>query len=142
LAQVMIEVFVHPGGPLLRREAAEEGMRMLRALRFPALVKLPDVIFKLFLFSSEISFIGDHKFLVGGTVPGKWLAVGKGGPDKGSKDPANEQPGQNEAPGRHVERRGTMCHHLRDLHFPPLVLGRGLQLVDAGDYLVDRVWLE
>jgi hypothetical protein len=115
---------------------------MLGALRFPALVKLPDANFELFLFPSEISFIGDHKFLVGGSVVGKWLVVGEAGPDEGAEYPANEQPGQNDAPGSHVEGRGAMRHHLRNIHFPPLTLRRRLQLVDARDDIVHRVWLE
>src|ERR1022692_5343722 len=98
----MVEVFVHPRRPLMRRERTKEGMRMLRALRFPALVKLPDSNFELFLFSSKISFISDHKFLVSGAVLRKRLVVAKGGPDERPEDPANQHAGQNLAPGSDV----------------------------------------
>jgi hypothetical protein len=65
LTQVMVEMFVHPGAPLVRRQWAKEGMRMFRALRFPALVKLPDANFELFLLAAEISRIGDRELRVG-----------------------------------------------------------------------------
>jgi hypothetical protein len=142
LVQVMIEVFVHSGSPLLRRDGSEERMRMFRAARFPALVKLANATLQLQLFAGKVSFIGDHKLLVRGTVPGKCFVVRKDGPNERAKHPANEQPGQNEAPGSHIERRGTMRHHLRDIHFPPPVLGRGLQLVDAQNHFRDRCGLK
>ena len=63
LPQVMVEVFVHPRAPLVRRECAKERMRMFCALRFPALVKLPDTSLQLFPFPAKISRIGDHQFL-------------------------------------------------------------------------------
>ncbi len=115
---------------------------MLRALRLPSIVKLPHANFELFLFSSEISLIGNYEFLVGGTVPGKWLVVGKCGPDKWAKYSANQQAGQHKPPGSNLEGRGTMRHHLRDIHFAPLMLGGGLQLVDARDHFVDRIGLK
>jgi hypothetical protein len=93
LAQVVVEVFVHPGGPLMRRDRTEEGMRLFRALRFATFVKLPDTSLELLLFLREISFIGDHEMLVRGTVPGKWLVIGKDWPDKRAKEAANEQSG-------------------------------------------------
>ena len=115
----MIEVLVHPGRPLLRRKWTKERMRMLGALRFPALVKSPDTTFELFLLLSEVSFIGDNKFLVGGTVLGKWLVVGEKRSDERSEYSANEHPGQNDPSGSHLECRGAMRHHLCNIHFPP-----------------------
>lgn len=138
----MIEVFVHSGTPLLRCERTEERMRMPRTLRFAALVKSPHAIFELLLFPSKISHIGDHKSPVGGTVLRKWLVVGKAVPDKRPEYPADEHPGQNDAPGRHVKGRGAVRHHLRDIHFAPLVLGCRLQLFDARNYFVDRFALK
>ncbi len=41
---------------------------MLGALRLPALVKLPDANFELFLFAAEISRVGDDELWVGGVV--------------------------------------------------------------------------
>ena len=90
---MMVEMFVHPSRPLLRRNRAEEGMRMLGAFCLPTLVKLLDAGFELFLLSGEISLVGDHKMLVGGTVPGKRLVIGKDGPDEWPEYPANQQPG-------------------------------------------------
>lgn len=52
---MMVDVFIHPGTPLVRRQWAEERMRMFRALRFPALVKLPDTNLELFLFASYLA---------------------------------------------------------------------------------------
>lgn len=115
----MIEVLVHPGRPLLRRKWTKERMRMLGALRFPALVKSPDTTFELFLLLSEVSFIGDNKFLIGGSVLGIWLIVGEEGPDKWPKYSANEHPGQNDLSGSHIKGRGAVRHHLGDIHSPP-----------------------
>ena len=75
---MMIEVFIHPGSPLLRSERAEERMGMRCAFRFAAFLKLPDASLELFLLAREISFIGDHELLVRGGVPGIWLVAGEG----------------------------------------------------------------
>jgi len=45
-------------------------------------------------------------------------------------------------PRGHVERGGTMRHHLRYVHFPPQPLRRRLQRVDARDDFVDGFWLK
>lgn len=89
----MIEMFVHSGRPLVRREWTKERMRVPCALRFSALVKSPDTNFELFLLLRKISLIGDNEFLVGGTVLGKRLVVGKEGPHKRPEYSADEHPG-------------------------------------------------
>lgn len=118
---------------------------MFCALRFPALVKLPNANFELLLFSMEISRIGDHKFLVGGVVPGKRFFVAVDGPDEWSDQPAQQaqqDPRPHEPAGSEIERRGTMRHHLGDVHFAPLSLGCRLKLVDSGDHFVNGIGLE
>jgi len=135
-------MFVHSGTPLLRCERTEERMRLLRTLCFAALVKSPYTIFELLLFASEISLIGDHKSLVGRAVPRKWGVVGKTGAHKGPEYPTDEHPWQNDAPGRHVKGRGAVRHHLRGIHFTPLVFGCWLQLLDARDYFFNRFGLK
>jgi hypothetical protein len=117
-------------------------MRMFGALRLPAFVKSPDTNLELFLLLLEIPLVCDNKFLVSGSVLGIWLIVGEEGPDKWPKYSANEHPGQNDPSGSHIEGRGAVRHHLRNIHFPPLMLGRGLQLVDAGRDFLDRIGLE
>jgi len=142
LAKVMIEMFVHSGAPLLRRERTEERMRMLRTLRFAALVKSPHAIFELLLFASEISLIGDDKSLVSRAVLRKWGVVGKTGAHKGSEYPADEHPWQNDTPRCHLKGRGAVRHHLRGIHLAPLGFGRWLQLLDARDYFFNRFGLK
>jgi hypothetical protein len=44
LAQVVIEVFVHPAAPFLRREYSEKRVWMLRTFRFPTVVELPEFL--------------------------------------------------------------------------------------------------
>ena len=78
---MMVEVFVHPGAPLVGCELAEEGMGMFGALRFPALMKLPDAHFELFLFAVKIARIGDHELRVGRAIPGKRFIVAIDGPE-------------------------------------------------------------
>ncbi len=63
---------------------------MPRAVRLPALVKLPDASVELYLFSGEISFVGDHKLFVGGAVSGKRLVIAEAGPDEWPEYPADE----------------------------------------------------
>jgi hypothetical protein len=142
LPQVVVEVLVHPRTPLLRRECAEEGMRVFGALRFPALVKLPNANFELLSFSMEISRIGEYKFLVRGAVPGKRFFVAIDGPHEWSDQPAQQDPRPHQAAGSEIERRGTMRHHLGDVHFAPLPLGRRFKLVDSRDYFVNCIGLE
>ena len=60
LTQVVVEVFVHPRGPLMRPDLAKERMRVRCALRFPALMKLADASFELFPLAAEIALVGDH----------------------------------------------------------------------------------
>lgn len=138
----MIEVLVHSSRPLRRHEWTKERMRMLRALRVPALVKSADTCFELLLLSDKISFVSDNEFLIGGSVLGKWLIVGEKRPNKRCEDSANEHPGQNNLSGGHIECRGAVCHHLGNIHFPPLMLGGWLQLVDAGRDFVDCIRLK
>ena len=107
---------------------------MFSALRFATLVKLPDASLELVLLSHEIPFIGDHKVFVSWTIFGKRLVVGKDGPDKGPEYTANEQPRQEYAPGSDLERSGAVRHHLRDIHFAPLMLRGGLQFVDTSGH--------
>jgi len=137
----MVQVFVHPRAPLLRGECAKEGMRVFCALRFPALVKLPNANFKLFSFPAEISLIGDHKLLVGGTVPPKWLVVAEDGTHEWSDQPPDQDARPYQPSRSKIERCGAMRHHLGDVHFAPLPLGCRLQLVDSRDNLVNRIWL-
>jgi len=134
LAKVVIEMFVHPGTPLLWCERTEKGVRVLRTLRFAALVKSPDPVFELLPFPGEIPVIGYHKSLVSGTVPGKWLVISKCGADKSAEYSADEHPRQNDAAGGQVEGRGAVRHHLRGIHLAPLRSGCWLQVVDARDY--------
>ena len=126
----------------MRRKCAEEGMWVFCALRFPALVKLPNANFELLLFSIEIPRIGEHKFLVGGAVPGKRFFVAIDGPDEWSDQPAQQDPRPHEPAGSEIERRGTMRHHLGGVHFAPLPLGRRLKLVDSRDHFVNGIGLE
>ncbi len=138
----MVEVFVHPRAPFARRECAEEGMRVFCALRFPALVKLPDANFELILFSMKISRIGNHKFLVGGAVPGKRLFVAIDGPDERPDQPAQQDPRPHQPAGSQIEGCGTMRHHLGHVHFAPLPLGSRLKLVDSRDRFVNCIGLK
>jgi hypothetical protein len=117
-------------------------MGMLGALRFTAFVKFLDATLELLLFPGKIPFIGNHKLLVRGGILGKRLVAGEGRTNEWTEYPADQHPGQNEATGSHVEGRGAVRHHLRDIHFAPLVLGRELQLVDAGDHFRDRFGLK
>src|SRR5882672_11738523 len=105
-------------------------MRMFGALRFPTFVKLPDTSLELLLLFREISFIGDYKMLVGGAVPGKRLLVSKDWADEWPEYPAKQHPWQDHASGSDVKCGGTVRHHLCDLHFAPLALRGGLQLLD------------
>jgi hypothetical protein len=105
-------------------------------------VKLPDLNFELFPFPAEISRIGNHQLLVGRIVPGEWLVVGVDRPDEWADQPPQQDTRRVEPAGSHVEGSGTMRHHLRDIHFPPLPLRCRLKLVDARDHLVDRIRLE
>ena len=82
LPQVVVQVFVHPAAPNLRRERAKERVRMPCALRFSALLKLPQAKLELFLFSEKIPLIRHHKARVGGVVPREWLLVRIDGPDE------------------------------------------------------------
>lgn len=138
----MVEVFVHPRAPLVRRECAEEGMRVLRTLRFPALVKLPNANFELLLFSMKISRIGEYKFLVSGAVPGKRFFVAIDGPDERSDQPAQQDARPHQPAGSEIERRRTMGHHLGDVHFAPLALGCRLKLVDSRDHFANCIGLK
>jgi len=142
LAQVMVEVLVHSSAPLVWREQTEKGMRMLCALRFPALMKLPDTNFELVLFTAEISLIGYDQALVGGAAPGKWLIVAEDRLHHRSDDPTDQDARPYETSGGEVERGGAMRHHLRNLHFAPLPVRRRLKLVNPRDQFVDSVWLE
>ena len=65
----MIQVFVHSAAPFLRCELAKKWMRISSALRFAALVKLPQLLFELFLFTNEIPRIGDHQLFV------RWIVL-------------------------------------------------------------------
>jgi hypothetical protein len=137
LAEVVIQMFVHSAAPLLRTERAKERMGMAGTLRFPALMKPPNLCQKLFLFAKKIPLIGAHQLFGRGAIPAKWLFVGIDGLDEWSQQPANEHSRHIEAASGHVHRRGTVRHHLRHVHLAPLPLGGGPQLVDPGDYLVD-----
>jgi hypothetical protein len=106
-------------------------MWTFRALRFATFVKLPDASLESFLFSGKISLIRNHKMFVRGTILREWLVIRKQGPDEWPEYPAKEQPGQNQLPRSDVEGRGAMRHHLRDIHFAPLALSGGVQLVNA-----------
>src|SRR5271165_2802184 len=82
LAEVVVQVFVHAAAPGLRRKRTKEGMRMPCALPFPALMKLAQLEFQLFLLASKIAGIGDDQLFVGGVVLGERLLVGEDGPDE------------------------------------------------------------
>jgi hypothetical protein len=138
----MVEVFVHPRTPLVRRECAEEGMRVFCALRFPALVKLPNANFELLLFSMEISRIGDRKFLVSGAVSGKRFFVAVDRPDEWTDQPAQQYPRPHQPARGEIERRRTVRHHLGNVHFAPLALGCRLKLVDSRDHIANCVGLK
>ena len=138
----MIQVFVHPGAPLLWLERAKEGMRMLCALRFPALMKLPDTSFELFPFPAEISLIADRQLLVGGGVSPKRLVVAEDGPNESSYKTPDQDLRPYQPSRSKVERRGAMRHHLRDVHFAPLPLSCRLKFVETRDHLVNRLCLE
>lgn len=73
---MMVHVFVHASAPFLGSQVSEEGMRMPRAIRFPARVKLAQTIFQAFSFQREISRITDHECLLGWIVLRKRLLVG------------------------------------------------------------------
>lgn len=140
--QVMVEVFVHPRTPLVRRECAEKGMRVFGALCFAALVKLPNANFELLLLLTEISRIGEHKFFVGGAVPGKRFFVAIDRPNEWSDQPAQQRPRPHEPAGSEIERRGTMRHHLGGVHSAPLPRACRLKLVDSPDHFINCVRFE
>ena len=53
-------------------------------------------------------------------------------------DESPDEQAQRIQPARgHIERGGTVRHHLRHVHLAPLPLRRRLQSVDARDYFVD-----
>lgn len=142
LTQVVVQVFVHSRAPLVRRKCAKEGMRVFCALRFPALMKLPDANFELFLFSIEISRIGDHQLLISGAVPGKRFIVAIDRSRQRSDEPPDQDPRPYQPARSKIERCGAMRHHLGHIHFAPLPLGCRLKVVDTRDHLVNRIWLE
>ena len=133
---MVIEVLVHAATPRPRGQGPKERMRMPRAIRFPALVKLPYLAAKRFLLAMEIPRIGYDEYLGGGIVLGEWLLIGIDGLHEPAEQPAKQNARRIQPPGSHVERRRAMRHHLRDLHLSPLPLGCRLELVDAfGDLI-------
>jgi len=94
----MVEVLVHPCGPLVGRECSEEGMRVLCAMRFPALLKLPYASLELFPFAREVSLVCDHELFVGRAAARERFLVTIDGPYKRPEDAADQSPRANEAP--------------------------------------------
>lgn len=60
LPQMVIEVFIQPTAPGLRRQRTEERMRMARAPGFAALVELPNLYFEPLPLVREILLVGHH----------------------------------------------------------------------------------
>jgi hypothetical protein len=135
----MIEVLVHSCAPFVRGDCAKKRMRMFCASRFPALVKLPDANFELFLFEAKIPRIRDHETLIGRAVSGKRPIVGEKRPHESSDHPAYEDARTHKPSGSQIKRCRTMRHHLRNIHFAPLPLGCRLQFVDTCDHFVDCI---
>ena len=92
---------------------------MLRTLRLPGQMKLPDAILQLIALPSEVSRIGDHQLRVGWTVPGERLVVAIERSKKRSQQSSNQSPWKDEPARGHVESGRTMRHHLRHVHLAP-----------------------
>jgi hypothetical protein len=92
-------------------------MWVTRTLCLPALVELANTILKPFLFAREIPGIADNEFLVGRAVLGERFLIGVDRLHKRTNDPADQDARRIQLSRRHVENAGTMCHHLRHIHF-------------------------
>jgi hypothetical protein len=65
-------------------------MWMPRAFRFPALVKLPDFHFELFLLVREIPLVGDHEFFACGAIFPERFFISVDGLEKRGDQPPNK----------------------------------------------------
>src|SRR5271169_5539063 len=135
-------MFVHSAAPLLWSKRSKEWMRMPRALSLPTLVKLPHLQLELFLLANKITLIGNRQLLVRWTVLRELLLVGENRFDQRPEDPAKKDAWRIEVASSHVERRGTVRHHLRHIHLPPLPLRRRLQRADSRNHFLARFSLE
>jgi hypothetical protein len=142
LPQVVVQMFIHSAAPSLRGELSKEWMGMPSAFCFAALEKLTQLYLELFLLVKKIALVSYDQLLVGGAVFGERLLIGEHGLDKWAQQSADKNARQIEAPGGHVDARRTMRHHLRDIHFAPLPLGRRLERIDSSDHFVDVFSLE
>jgi hypothetical protein len=121
LAQVMIEVLVHQSGPLLRRELAEEGVRMLGTARRPGGGEPFYQRTKACLFLREVAFVPYHEGFCGACIAAQGFIVGKHpGLDEGSQYPSDEH-----SRGNGVANGPFHCHRavrqgLPWIHFAPL----------------------
>src|SRR5579864_5187815 len=109
---------------------------MAGALLLAALTELCDFFLELRLLPRKVPLVRNDEFLRRGITFCKRLFVGVNGLHEGSNQPANEDAWQVRLSGSHVERSGTVRHHLGDIHLAPLPLRGWLQLVDTGDHFV------
>src|SRR5271157_2097096 len=117
-------------------------MWMTRALRFSAVVELPDLPFELLLLAREIPLVGDHQLFIGGDILPKRSFICEDGLEKRTDQPPNENSRRIQPSRGHVHGSRTMCHHLCHVHLSPLPHGRGLQIVYARDHLVNGILLK
>ena len=111
-------------------------MGMPRTAGLSALGKLTELHFELVALPREIAPVGDHKLFSRGSVLREGFFVRVDGLDEGSEQPADQDTRQVEPSRGDVHGDGAVRHHLRDVHLAPLPPGCRLEVVDAGDDLV------
>src|SRR3981189_3476826 len=119
LLQMMVQMFVHPPRPLLRRQRPEKTMRMLRASSWPTCSEAVNQSHQPFPFHHKFPLIANHKALVRRRVALHRLLVQEIRLRDRPQQPPNKDPRRTPVPNRTLHRHRAMRQHLRRIHLAP-----------------------
>jgi hypothetical protein len=119
LSKVMIEVFISHDGPLDRRHRSEEGVRVCGASFRSSRRKLVNHLKQTLLLRGKPLLAYNNQALVCGHVPADRIRAQNGFLRHLSEHPPKQTSRWGLQSGCHFHPRGTMRHHLRDVHCAP-----------------------
>src|SRR5258708_2422265 len=128
LAEMMVEVLIHQGGPFHRSERPEKEMWVLGANCRAAGYEAVDRFAQALALHGEIAFIGHEAAFLGRRVAAHGLALHQQRLLRNRpQQPSDKDPWRRDLSHRHLKRRRAMRQCLRWIHFAPLALAIRLQ---------------
>ena len=142
LLEVVVDVLVHPVGPLVWGEVSEEAVGMGSASAGAGGGESVDDAAELFGFDSEVALIGDDEAWDGGGVAAHGLALLESHwLDDASDEAADEHAWGTAFAASEFHADGAVGHGLSGSHFAPETRGVGAQARHPVFQFLDGLWL-